>query len=238
VTGCQFAYFNAVRHMQVGPALLIEYTAPVAVLGWAWLRYGQRPGRTTVIGGIIAIVGLVLVLDLTSGAQVSLVGVSWALIAMVGVAVFFVVSAGRSELPAIVLAAGGLIIGAVALGLAGIAGLVDVHGSTREVVYAGLTTPFWVPLAFLGVVSGAVAYVSGIEATRRLGARLASFVALLEVLFALVFAWLLLRELPNTVQLGGAALVLLGLVVLKTGEPRAEVATPEEAVVLVRAAGA
>src|SRR4051794_34479777 len=31
VAGCQLAYFNALRHMQVGPALLIEYTAPVAV---------------------------------------------------------------------------------------------------------------------------------------------------------------------------------------------------------------
>ena len=33
VAGCQLAYFNAVVHMQVGVALLIEYTAPVAVIG-------------------------------------------------------------------------------------------------------------------------------------------------------------------------------------------------------------
>src|SRR3982751_2544972 len=31
VAGAQFAYFSAVRHMEVGVALLIEYTAPVAV---------------------------------------------------------------------------------------------------------------------------------------------------------------------------------------------------------------
>src|SRR5687767_4618155 len=34
VAGCQLAYFNAVVHMQVGVALLIEYTAPVAVIAW------------------------------------------------------------------------------------------------------------------------------------------------------------------------------------------------------------
>src|SRR5215218_6851989 len=34
VAGCQLAYFNAVAHLQVGVALLIEYTAPVAVVGW------------------------------------------------------------------------------------------------------------------------------------------------------------------------------------------------------------
>ena len=54
VAGCQLAYFKAVAHMQVGVALLIEYTAPVAVVGWLWLRRGQRPGRLTVLGGCSA----------------------------------------------------------------------------------------------------------------------------------------------------------------------------------------
>ena len=47
VAGAQFCYFSAVAHMQVGPALLIEYTAPAAVVCWQWLRHGQRPGRLT-----------------------------------------------------------------------------------------------------------------------------------------------------------------------------------------------
>ena len=44
VAGAQFCYFSAVQYMQVGPALLIEYTAPAAVVVWLWLRHGQRPG--------------------------------------------------------------------------------------------------------------------------------------------------------------------------------------------------
>src|SRR6185437_8505863 len=60
VAGCQLAYFNAVAHMQVGVALLIEYTAPVAVVGWLWLRRGQRPGRLTVLGVLLGAAGLVL----------------------------------------------------------------------------------------------------------------------------------------------------------------------------------
>ena len=43
VAGCQLAYFNAVEHVPVGVALLIEYTAPVAVVGWLWLRRGNGP---------------------------------------------------------------------------------------------------------------------------------------------------------------------------------------------------
>ena len=42
--------------------------------------------------------------------------------------------------------------------------------------------------------------------------------ALLEVLAAVVFAWLLLDQLPGTLQLVGGAFVLAGVVVVKLGE--------------------
>ena len=49
---------------------------------------------------------------------------------------------------------------------------------------------------------------------------MASFAALLEVLFAVVFAWLLLGQLPRPVQLVGGLFVLAGVVLVKLGEPR------------------
>ena len=45
VAATQFFYFSAVSHMEVAPALLIEYTAPAAIVVWLWLRHGERPGR-------------------------------------------------------------------------------------------------------------------------------------------------------------------------------------------------
>ena len=75
VAGAQLCYFYAVSYMQVGVALLIEYTAPVAVVMWLWLRHGNRPSRLTVVGAALASVGLVLVLDVISGAELSTVGV-------------------------------------------------------------------------------------------------------------------------------------------------------------------
>jgi drug/metabolite transporter (DMT)-like permease len=219
VAGCQLAYFYAVEHLDVGVALLIEYTAPVAVLAWMWWRHGHRPGRLTLGGGVLALVGLVLVLDLLSGADLSLVGVGWALLAMLGAAVYFVVSASEDNgLPPIVLAAGGLALGTLALSLAGLVGLVPMAASTASVSYDGARVPFWLPLVGLGVVTAAVAYTTGIAAGRRLGSRLASFVALLEVVAALLFAWLLLDELPQAVQFVGGALILLGVVGVKLGE--------------------
>ena len=237
VGGAQFAYFNAVRHMDVGVALLIEYTAPVAVVVWMWLRHGHRPGRLTLVGAVIAAAGLVLVLDLLSGADLSAVGVVWALVAMVGAAVYFVISAGESDLPPIVLAAAGLVLATVALVLAGLVGAVPLDASTSGVRYGASQVPFWLPVAALGVVTAAVAYVSGIAASRRLGPRLASFVGLLEVLAGLLFAWALLNQLPGWLQAVGGVLVVAGVVVVKAGEGQVLVDPAEPVVEPVPAAG-
>jgi drug/metabolite transporter (DMT)-like permease len=226
VAGAQFAYFNAVRHMDVGVALLIEYTAPVAVVGWLWLRHGHRPGKLTVVGAVLAAAGLVLVLDLLSGADLSAIGVAWALVAMVGAAVYFVLSAGDSELPPLVLAAAGLWLATASLVVAGLTGAIPLDATTSPVAYGDTDVPVWVPVLALGVVTAAVAYVSGIAASRRLGSRLASFVGLLEVLAGLLFAWALLDQLPSWVQFVGGVLVLAGVVVVRLGESAVDAADP------------
>ena len=226
VAGAQFCYFSAVSHMQVGPALLIEYTAPAAVVLWLWLRQGQRPGPVTLVGAGLAALGLVLVLDLLSGADLSVPGVLWALAAMVGAATYFVISADESKgLPPLALAAGGLVVGALVLALLGLVGLLPLDRGSAPVTYAGATVAPWVPLALLALVTAAVSYTTGIAAIRRLGSRLASFVALTEVLAGVVWAWLLLDELPRPVQILGGVLILAGVVAVKLGERT--VSTPE-----------
>jgi len=221
VTGAQFCYFQAVSSMAVAVALLIEYTAPVAVVCWLWLRHGQRPGRRTLAGTVVAASGLMLVLDVLSGASISTAGVLWALGAMAGAATYFVISADEGNgLPPLVLAAGGLVTGAVLLLLLGAVGLVPMRATSAPVTYAGHTVAWWLPLLALGLVTAVLSYTSGIAAGRRLGSRLASFVALLEVLAALVFAWLLLGQLPHALQAVGGVVVLVGVVLVKLGEPR------------------
>ncbi|WP_179517902.1 DMT family transporter [Nocardioides perillae] len=221
VAVAQFCYFSAVQHMQVAPALLVEYAAPVVVVGWMWWRRGEKPSALTLAGAAVAVAGLVLVLDLFSGAEVSVVGMAWALAAMVGLAGYFVISADeRNGLPPMALASGGLVVGAVLLGLLGLTGLMPMSASTADAQYATFAVAWWVPLVVLGLVSAGFAYGTGIAASRRLGSRLASFVALLEVLAAVGFSWWLLAELPGAVQLAGGALVLLGVVGVRAGERR------------------
>lgn len=223
VAGCQLAYFNAVDRMEVGVAILIEFTSPVAVIGWLWLRHSQRPSRLTVVGALTALGGLVLVLDLLSGADVDALGVMWALLAMAGAAFYWIISADEDNgLPGIVLAAGGLVVGGVVLLIAGLIGIVPLATSTSDVRLADTDLPWWVPVIGLGVITAAVAYVLGIAATRRLGSRLAAFVGLGEAVSSVVFAWLLLDESPRAVQLLGGVLILAGVVFVKLGEPKAQ----------------
>ena len=221
VAGTQFAYFSAVQHLQVGIALLLEYTAPVVVIGWLWLRHAQRPTLLVGVGCVVAGGGLVLVLDVLTGAGLDPVGVLWAMLAMLGVATYFVLSAQDGNgLPPLVLASAGMVVGAVALLALGAVGLLDMSWSTTPATYAGTAAPWWVAALALGVVTAALAYTTGIAAGRRLGSRLSSFVALNEVLFALAFAWLVLGEVPRAVQFVGGALILAGVVLVKLGEPR------------------
>lgn len=223
VAATQLFYFQAVAVMDVGIALLIEYTAPIAVILWLWIRRGERPSRRSILGAIIAFVGLVLMLDVVTGAEVNVAGVLWALGAMVGAATYFVLSAkADTGLPPLALAGSGLLLGAVGLTIAGVVGVLRIAWSTDDIAYRFGTVPWFVPVLAMGVLATALAYLLGIASTRMLGSRLASFVALAEVVAALLFGWLLLGQLPDLLQALGGALVLAGVVVVKLGEPAPE----------------
>src|SRR4051812_7438213 len=147
VAGAQFAYFSAVQRMDVGPALLIEFTAPAAVVVWLWLRHGERPGPLTVAGAGLAAVGLTLVLDLLSGADLAPLGVLWALLAMGGATSYFVLAAKpRADLPPVALAGAGLLTGALVLGALGATGLLEMRAATASAEYAGASVSPWLPL--------------------------------------------------------------------------------------------
>ena len=81
----------------------------------------------------------------------------------------------------------------------------------------------------LSLVAAAIAYAAGIAASRLLGARLASFVGLTEVLFAVLIAWVLLGQAPGAVQAVGGVVVLVGITLVRAGDKpvAAHVAEPE-----------
>ena len=109
-------------------------------------------------------------------------------------------------MPPLALAGGGLAVGAIGAGSARRRRRPADARDDRRADVCREAVPWWLPFVGLGVITAAIAYTTGIAASRRLGSRLASFVALLEVVAAVAFAWLLLDQLPGTLQLVGGAL--------------------------------
>jgi drug/metabolite transporter (DMT)-like permease len=164
---------------------------------------------------------LVLVLDLAGSHRLDPVGVLWGLGAAIGLAVYFLLSASADEpLPPLVMAWGGMCIGAVALITLGICGLLPMRTPRTDVHLLDHRVSWLVPVIGLSLIAAVIAYVAGIGAARLLGAKLASFVGLTEVVFAVVFAWLLLGQVPTEVQFGGGVLILTGVALVHIDELR------------------
>jgi drug/metabolite transporter (DMT)-like permease len=234
IAGAQLCYYNAVAHLSVGVALLLEYTAPILVVGWLWASTRRRPSNLTLTGVALAVAGIMLVLNVFSGAHINLIGVGWGLAAAVCAACYFLMSdavaADGSGLNSITLAAGGLIVGTAAVALLGVAGVVPLTFTANDAVVAGWTTSWVVPVIALGVVATAIAYTLGIMGIARLRPRFASLVGLSEVLFAVLAAWVLVGEAVTPVQAIGGAVVLIGLALARQGdrtEKLAEVTWPD-----------
>ncbi|MDX1875590.1 DMT family transporter [Mycolicibacterium sp. 120266] len=227
IAGAQLCYYNAVAHLSVGVALLLEYTAPVLVVGWLWATTRRRPGRLTLAGVALAITGIMLVLDVFAGARINIVGVSWGLAAAICAACYFMMSdeatADGDGLHPITLAAGGLVVGAVAVAALGASGVLPMAFSTQQTVVAGHPLPWYLPVVAMALIPTAIAYTLGIFGVARLRPRFASLVGLAEVLFAILIAWGFLGEAVTAMQAFGGAVVLLGLGLARLGD-RAETA--------------
>ncbi|WP_194408667.1 EamA family transporter [Microbacterium cremeum] len=215
VLGCQLFFFSAMQRMPVAVALLIQYLAPVMLVLWVWARTRKAPSALVLGGSVVAIVGLVLVVDI-SGASFDLVGTLFALAAAVCVCAYFVISErAGDDLPPLALAASGLLTGAMVMGVLCLTGIMPFQAPAVSVELAGVAVPWFVPMLWVAAVATTLGYAFGVMAVPRIGSRVASFVGLSEVLFALGFAWLLLGEVPAPVQFIGGALILVGVVLVR-----------------------
>jgi drug/metabolite transporter (DMT)-like permease len=222
IAGAQLCYFNAIAHLSVAVALLLEYTAPILVVGWLWGTTRSRPSNLTLTGVALAIAGIMLVLNVFSGAHINLIGVGWALAAAVCAACYFMMSdavdADGEGLSSITLATAGLIVGAAAVAALGATGLMPLTFTTNDALVAGWMTSWAVPVVALALIPTAIAYTLGIMGIARLRPRFASLVGLCEVMFAVLAAWVLLGEAITATQAIGGVVVLIGLALARQGD--------------------
>ncbi|MGN8246780.1 EamA family transporter [Cellulomonas soli] len=219
VAGASTCYFLAVDRLPVAVALLVEYTGPLLLIAWSWLRTRQAPTPLTLLGAALATGGLALVLDLTGTLELDPLGLVFALAAAVGNAAYFALTARPTVLPPVALAGTGMAVGAGAVVLVTAVGVLPFAAPDVHVDVLGASVHWWVPLAVVGVLPTAFGFGISAVSVRLLGERVASFLALTEVVFSVLLAWVLLHERPLPVQLVGAVLVVAGVATVRRGTP-------------------
>lgn len=215
VAGVQVAFYASLERIPVSMTLLIEYLAPIALVLFAWVRTRRMPQLIVLGGSVLAMAGLVLVIG-PGGGDLDPLGLAFAAIAMIGVCVYYAIGERATEqVPPVALIAAGFVVGAVALAVAGVIGVMPMDVALTDVDFLGGTAPWWVPLLTVGAVSTAFAYSAGVAAIRMLGSRLSSFLGLSEVVFAAIVGWLLLGESLGVLQVLGGVLILGGIVLVR-----------------------
>ena len=216
----QASYGGSLARLPVGIALLLEYTGVlfVALVGFFFFRERVKARLWVAIGLVLA--GLVVVARVWS-SSLDVLGVLLALGAAVTLTVYFVVGERQvtATSPLAVAFWTGLFAGTFWLIFGGLTGLnasifakpVQLGGS-----HGSLILPLAIPLAATVVFGSFLPFLLSFTALTYLPATAAGIVASSEVLFAFLVAWLWLGEGLEPIQILGAAVVLVGIVLAQT----------------------
>ncbi|MEO3823825.1 DMT family transporter [Actinomadura sp. B10D3] len=211
VAGCQACYFVAASRLPVGVAILLEFSGPVIVLGWLRLVRRAPVHRTAAAGVAIAMAGLALVVQVWTGLSLDPVGLAAGLGAAACQASYFLIVdrlTGKVD-PLVITTAGSVVAAAALAGLAAPWALPwDVLGAAVPV--GGHTAPGWTLVAWIGIVSTVVAYLTGVAGLQRLSAQVGGAICYTEAVAAALIAWAALGERLTAVQMLGGAVVLTG----------------------------
>jgi drug/metabolite transporter (DMT)-like permease len=224
IAGVHASYFLAVDRLEIGPAVTIQYLAPLLLLVWLRTIHGRRlaPG----LWGAVALstVGCFLVVRAYDAGELDTVGVIAAFGATLTFAIYVVGSerAGLLHEPPTTLF--------WAFGFATLFWTLvapwwsfpwDALGSARNLLLA----------AGLIVTGTLVPFICMVAALRHVPAPRAAVVATLEPALAAVFAWILIDERLEAVQIVGGMTVLVAVAWVQSRRPdlEAESAPPRRA---------
>jgi DME family drug/metabolite transporter len=217
----QLAYFAAVAQAGVSIATLVALgLAPLLIsIGAALLGHG-RPDAATLVALVVALVGLVLLVGISAGADTGTTVVLGALLATGSALGYAVVTLAGTGVPAGIpvtlagFAGGALLLTPVAL-------VTGLHFTTEPGALA--------VLLYLGLVPSALAYGMFFTGLRTVPGAVASIVTLLEPLTATALATAFLGERLAPGALAGGLLVLAavaGLYLRRMGDSNSRGVAP------------
>ncbi len=214
----QATFFLALEHLSIGVTLMIQFLAPILVIAWDWLVRHRRPSVLTLLGAALALAGASLVIDVFGDTRISLVGIGWAGLSMIGNAAFFLVSErARDDLSPVVLLAGGMTVGALATAATVAAGLFTATATTASTALGGRSLPWFVTAGLLVLLGTVTPYLCGVAGGIRIGSTLMSLVLLSEVGFGVLAAWLLVGQTATAAQVAGGAAIVSGIALARLG---------------------
>jgi drug/metabolite transporter (DMT)-like permease len=221
MAGVQALYFSAVARIPVSIALLIEFMGPILVLIWIGLIQRQPIARSAILGVLLAALGLVALLEVWDGLQLDPVGLLFAALAAGCQALYFILSdSARDRVEPLALLAMGSMVAWLIMSLIAQPWHMPWSLLSSTVTLNQQLIPALWAVAWVGLISAVLAYWAGVNAIRRLSPAVASGVAYLEVVTAIVLAWWLLQEALSVVQVLGAVVVCLGAWLAQRGTPR------------------
>jgi drug/metabolite transporter (DMT)-like permease len=217
----QWTYFAAIDRLEIGIALLIQYTAPLLIALWArFIRHDHLRARVWAALGL-SLFGLGLVVDVWRGLSLDGVGVLFACGAAVTYAVYVLMAAhevGRRD-PLSLLCLG-MLFSSVFWAIVQpwwsfpteiVDDDVSLLGNLSEA-----SLPVWLLMLTLIVLGTIVPFALLVGALRHLSATRVAIVAMFEPVAATIVAYLWLDETLSGLQVAGGALVLVGIVLAQT----------------------
>lgn len=242
-TGNAGTYYAGLETVPAALAGVLVYIYPVVVAVLS-LRFAARlPGRRPWFALALALVGVVLALggiDVDEAPPVS--GLVLVMLSPLIYSVWIILSARLSgerrdrlgsDTPDEEAAAGdAAVTTALMMTATGVVFAVLSVVLGRPLDPATVPAEAWAGIASIGFLASFLAILTFYAGARRVGAAQAALVSTVEPVYIVLLAWLLLDQTLSAIQLVGAALILLGVVIAQTGpRPRGapEPATPLEA---------
>jgi drug/metabolite transporter (DMT)-like permease len=209
-------YFLAIQRLNVGVALIIEFTAPIWIV--LWMRFIQKKIVSKLMwwGLVIGLTGLVLIAQVWRGLTLDGLGVTFAVLDAFALALYFLVGeklVGVKSSEATMAWGFGVSSAFFAIiqpwwtfPFAELGRVVELTGRL-----AGVSIPTYYLILWIIVLGTAVPYFLVLNGLRGLSAATSSSIGMLEPVFGGIFAWIFLYEKLTFIQSVGAVVVLIGI---------------------------
>jgi inner membrane transporter RhtA len=205
--------YIAIDRIGVGPAVGLEFLAPILVVTWDRVAGHAHPKPLTWAAVVSAVVGVALLVQIGDLESLDTVGVLAGLVAAVGLAIYLRLG---QHVGAIV---GGFPLAAGAITIGGAVGFIVARPWSMSVPSDPVV--IW-SVIILGTVALALPLSMEIAALSRVPARIIGVIITIEPVAAAVTAWVFLDQLLGASQILGLILIVIavGAVSLTTASSR------------------